>query len=272
MYYSRHTIGALTGIVLLAITLLNCVLLLIAHNNIKESKIAIAPVATSTPEMHIPSESTPPVPTSAPRETIAIATSTKPKKVETISKAPQEKMELPIVQSKTATVVNAFPAPVKSQRNAQGFDADDMLRAHNTVREEHNLNPLTWSNALAKSSREWGETLVRRGCDFYHDPDTEYGENLYWQWISDSDNEELISSPEGAVTWWADEIRYYNYAKNTCRKGKDCGHYTQIVWADTTEVGCSVHTCFDPKDDNTQTDLWVCRYDPPGNIEGEKPY
>jgi len=141
------------------------------------------------------------------------------------------------------------------------------------VRKDHGLSSLTWSNTLAQSSRDWGDALTKGECDFYHDPNnTQYGENLYWQWISDSDNNSLISTPEEAVTWWADEIRYYNYSKNTCRRGQDCGHYTQIVWADTAEVGCSVHTCFERSNDNTQTDLWVCRYNPPGNIEGEKPY
>ncbi len=270
MYYSRHTVETLTGIVLLAVFLLVCALLLIAHKNMTIKPIVYAPVATSTPETKV-AYTTPPVPIHTPVEVAHIATSTE-EKIETISKAPPEKTVKPTPPPAVATVARAVPAPVVAQPRAMGFDALDMLRAHNEVREEHELTPLTWSNTLAKSSREWGEILTEDECDFYHDPDTSYGENLYWQWISDSNNSDLISTPEEAVTWWADEIRYYNYTKNTCRRGEDCGHYTQIVWADTTEVGCSVHTCFDRGNDNTQTDLWVCRYNPPGNIEGEKPY
>ncbi len=272
MYYSRHTVETLTGIVLLAVLLLVCALLLIARENMLVEPVVYVPIATSTPETKV-AYSTPPVPVYTPTEVVHIATSTETKK-ETISKAPTEKKVTPVPpqQPEVAAVVRAIPAPVVAQPHATGFDALDMLEAHNAVREEHGLTPLTWSNTLAKSSQVWGEVLTNDECDFYHDPDTPYGENLYWQWISDSNNDSLISTPEEAVTWWADEIRFYNYTKNTCKRGEDCGHYTQIVWADTTEVGCSVHTCFDTRNDNTQTDLWVCRYNPPGNIEGEKPY
>ena len=271
MYRSEQVTRILSGIVFLAVLLLICATLLIAHRDITLSRIASIPIATSSPDTRI-AYTTPPVAVQTPRRTVHFASSTESRQ-EIISQAPREVVALPLEQSKqTATVLTTIPAPEKKQRYAIGFNANAMLEAHNGVRKKHNLPLLTWSDALAQSSREWGKTLVRRGCDFYHDPDTEYGENLYWQWISDSNNTELISSPEEAVTWWADEIRYYNYAKNTCRKGKDCGHYTQLVWAETTEVGCSVHTCFDADNDDTQTDLWVCRYDPPGNIEGEKPY
>ena len=273
MYSSRQTLRTLTAIMFLVVFFLVCALLFIARENILDTHVVYVPMATSTPVTEV-AYTTPPVPVYTSTEVAQIATSTAPK-VETISKAPEEKIvrSTPPSPPKVATVVQAIPAPVVSQPNGVGFDASVMLRAHNEVRKEHGLTSLTWSNTLAKSAREWGSKILTKDeCDFYHDPGTPYGENLYWQWITDSDNDGLISTPEEAVTWWADEIRYYNYKKNTCRRGEDCGHYTQIVWANTTQVGCSVNTCFDKRNDNTQTDLWVCRYDPPGNIEGEKPY
>ena len=49
---------------------------------------------------------------------------------------------------------------------------------------------------------------------------------------------------------------------------KAVGHYTQIVWKNTTKVGCGIA--------NSLTDRggeWVvCRYSPPGNYVGQKPY
>lgn len=270
MYYSRHTVKTLAGILFLAVFLLACALIIITRLNVPIIlNVAHTPVASSTPNTEV-AYTTPKVPVSVPKEEIPIATSTE-KKVETISKPPAEK----IVRSTpptVATVVRAVPSPIKIQSKVIDFNMDEMLNAHNEIRAHKKLSPLTWSATLAQSSQYWADKLTSHGCDFYHDPDSEYGENLFWKWTTDSENTGLISTPRDAVTWWADEERIYNYAKNSCKRGKDCGHYTQIVWADTTEVGCSVSTCFDKNDDNTQTDFWVCRYNPPGNIEGEKPY
>ena len=43
------------------------------------------------------------------------------------------------------------------------------------------------------------------------------------------------------------------------------GHYTQMVWKKTNEVGCAT------ADSNTLS-LLVCRYSPGGNLYGETPY
>jgi hypothetical protein len=43
------------------------------------------------------------------------------------------------------------------------------------------------------------------------------------------------------------------------------GHYSQLIWRHTKEVGCA-------KTVMGQWDLLVCRYNPAGNVEGEKPY
>ena len=36
------------------------------------------------------------------------------------------------------------------------------------------------------------------------------------------------------VGMWVDEKADYNYASNSC--SNVCGHYTQVVWAETTKV------------------------------------
>ena len=43
------------------------------------------------------------------------------------------------------------------------------------------------------------------------------------------------------------------------------GHYTQMIWKNTTGVGCALAT-------GRAWDVLVCRYDPPGNYMGEAPY
>jgi pathogenesis-related protein 1 len=148
------------------------------------------------------------------------------------------------------------------------FDTGAMLLAHNIARTDVGTRPLVWSETLARSAQSWSDKLKAEECEFRHDPDTGYGENIYWAWRTDTDNSSLISKPEDALDWWVNEVNFYNYDKNTCKAGEQCGHYTQVVWKETREVGCGVSTCFD---DGKQTDVWVCRYNPAGN-DGMRPY
>jgi uncharacterized protein YkwD len=130
-----------------------------------------------------------------------------------------------------------------------------MLAAHNAVRATLSIRPLTWSDALAARAQDWATTLLARG-EFIHHPKSPYGENLF-------EIDGATASPEQVVEAWAAESRDYDYATNKCRKV--CGHYTQIVWAATTKVGCGVAR-------NARREIWVCNYDPPGNYIGKRPY
>ncbi len=69
------------------------------------------------------------------------------------------------------------------------------------------------------------------------------------------------------VNDWASEKAYYDYANNSCESGKACGHYTQVVWNTSTKVGCAYAICEDSHDQ-----VWVCQYQPAGNVVGRKPY
>lgn len=81
---------------------------------------------------------------------------------------------------------------------------------------------------------------------------------------------------KAGVVEWTNEEPYYNYAANTCTTAGNpygtCGHYTQVVWADTSQVGCGLKYCpantdpFAPPFDNLQWTFVVCDYTPPGNV------
>jgi len=73
-----------------------------------------------------------------------------------------------------------------------------------------------------------------------------------------------VASPKLALDIWAGEAKDYDYASGRC--SGVCGHYTQVVWRDSTELGCGAATC------ENGMELWVCNYNPPGNYRGEKPY
>ncbi len=145
-----------------------------------------------------------------------------------------------------------------------------MLAAHNQVRIRHRIPPMYWSPSLAKAAAGWAQHLaLQRGCAMQHVQGTGQGENLFWaSAVTWSDGRRDLQSvtAEQVVKSWAAEEADYNYAANRCRSGKECGHYTQIVWKTSRELGCAMRTCRD------KSQIWVCRYYPPGNWVGERPY
>ncbi|GJN24434.1 hypothetical protein PR202_gb12172 [Eleusine coracana subsp. coracana] len=86
-----------------------------------------------------------------------------------------------------------------------------------------------------------------------------YGENLFGGTGSSW-------SARDAVKSWVDEKQYYNYGSNSCAEGKECGHYTQVVWRNTKTIGCARNIC------NNGGIFIICSYNPPGNFIGERPY
>ncbi|MBD2580362.1 hypothetical protein H6G50_22125 [Oscillatoria sp. FACHB-1406] len=134
---------------------------------------------------------------------------------------------------------------------------DQMVSAHNQWRAKVKVPPLRWSPELAAYAQEWANKLLAED-KFEHRPDGRYGENL-----ASASGQQL--SPARVVDMWGNEVRDYNYARNSCAPGKMCGHYTQVVWRKTTEVGCGI-----ARDSNRE--IWVCNYNPPGNFVGQKPY
>ena len=95
------------------------------------------------------------------------------------------------------------------------------------------------------------------------------GENIFWAgpvtWSDGASNLQKVSASEAAMSW-ASEKADYNYQNNSCRPGKQCGHYTQMVWKTTKSVGCGAAMC------PNKGQIWVCNYDPAGNWVGKKPY
>ncbi|XP_029855396.1 peptidase inhibitor 16 isoform X2 [Aquila chrysaetos chrysaetos] len=78
---------------------------------------------------------------------------------------------------------------------------------------------------------------------------------------------------EFAVEDWNGEEKYYNLTTSMCVPGQMCGHYTQVVWASTHQIGCGAKFC--EKIEGIETEdmyLLVCNYYPPGNMKGRKPY
>jgi len=135
-----------------------------------------------------------------------------------------------------------------------------ILAAHNRVRANvvpaanPPLPPLVWDESLAAIARNWADR-----CPDGHRPDSELGENLYWS------TGEL--DVDAAIASWASEAANYDYRTMVCRRGGRtswvyCGHYTQLVWRETTKLGCAARTNCPGDFANTV----VCYYDPSGNV------
>ncbi len=156
--------------------------------------------------------------------------------------------------------------------HALDFDQNEMVVAHNRWRKAVGAPPLTYSTDLAAAARIWANHLRQDNlCQMQHSkPEGKYGENLYWasavQW-SDGRRELQKIDPKAVVDAWGNERADYDYRNNSCVQGKMCGHYTQMVWKTTTAVGCGAAECED-----THDQVWVCRYQPPGNWIGKNPY
>lgn len=91
---------------------------------------------------------------------------------------------------------------------------------------------------------------------------TEYGENLHQVEIG-SDAKEIDC--KRAVDSWYNEVNHYDYENGKSKNGKKTGHFTQLVWKTTSEIGCA-QAMYTGSDMPKRTVL-VCNYKKPGNVK-----
>jgi uncharacterized protein YkwD len=128
-----------------------------------------------------------------------------------------------------------------------------ILDRHNLHRADHCAQPLQWSPKLAAVAQSWANQLKAASCAFEHSQQSPYGENLSFFAPVGS------SGPDEVATGWYSEVSEYNFTNGSF--GFNTGHFTQVVWRGTTAMGCARSRC-------NGGELWVCNYDPPGNMSG----
>ena len=144
------------------------------------------------------------------------------------------------------------PPQVEEAAPAADEDAPDILRAHNRYRARHCAPPLRWSAELARVAQAWANRLRARGCAFDHSG-TSLGENL-------AGGTSGTLTGEGVAEIWYREARHYDFRRP--RFSMQSGHFTQLVWVGSQRLGCGKTEC-------NGMDIWVCNYDPPGNVHGD---
>lgn len=155
------------------------------------------------------------------------------------------------------------PMLMGSMGVSAGFE-QRILGSHNRERTAMGIAPLRWNPALAESAKAWADHLAATG-KFKHAPENPshpQGENL---WAGTKG----YFSFEAMVNAWIREKRYFKpgaFPNNSVTGNvADVGHYTQLMWATTGEVGCAKAT-------GQSEDILVCRYNDAGNYVGERPF
>ena len=160
-----------------------------------------------------------------------------------------------------------FPALIIGQLDKDKLSA---LQVHNDARNEVGVAPLVWSEKLEEQALKYAKQIAR--TNNYKHSNTKDGENLamFYEYEESNKVKTYIYSDTplyDASMAWYEEIKDYKYSKiKRFRIGPKIGHYTQMVWKDTKEVGIASAISKNGKV------YVVARYYPAGNYLGEYPY
>ncbi|CEF68252.1 CAP domain-containing protein [Strongyloides ratti] len=178
---------------------------------------------------------------------------------------------------------NRFPLKKKSiiQQNnlvpETNFDVEKFKRVfvikHNLIRIKHHVQSLGISKELENEAQRYADKLASINNGLRHDRNNiHHGENLYYGTFRELPKEEDLS--ESILDKFYTEIKYYNYKSFNPQDHHKYGHFTQMIWKSTTEIGVGVE--FAKKYIHkglTKTRIYVVvRYNPEGNILSEKEF
>ncbi|KAJ4366857.1 hypothetical protein N0V83_007385 [Neocucurbitaria cava] len=130
---------------------------------------------------------------------------------------------------------------------------DSILNVTNTYRKQHNATSLEWNETLADFAKDWSDD-----CKFEHSGGP-YGENLASGYPNAS----------ASVIAWGEERKEYDFRDGEFSTAT--GHFTQLVWKNTTQVGCSRTECnAGQTGGHGDAPGWyvVCEYALAGNVIG----
>jgi pathogenesis-related protein 1 len=145
-------------------------------------------------------------------------------------------------------------------------DASFILEQHSKARSEVGVPLLHWNQKLAAYAQAWATFLAEHnngnikhrnfaGEDGYH-----YGENIFW-----GSSAAQFSARDASAAWYSEKAKY-TYTKLSDDNWFSTGHYTQMVWSQTKEMGAGVAVC------PNGAIIVVANYFPAGNSMSQFPY
>jgi hypothetical protein len=183
-----------------------------------------------------------------------------------------------LVTAAVLTAQSSMLQPSYAQLDANSQTA--LLDLHNRERTAVRLPQVTWSNSLATDAQNWANYLASLNLRPYRPPDLgdipphsnfetngRQGENLAWG------TKGGFSAATLAQGWANEKPNYVPGSPVTRGLGFELasdgsrvyGHYTQMVWRTTTEIGCGIAS-------DANQDYLVCRYLQAGNYPGQAAY
>lgn len=174
-------------------------------------------------------------------------------------------METPPSAPRPSAPSSSAPAPTQDTSGLSDYAAP-LLTQHNIHRQNHSAAALTWDDNLAAIAAQ-----IASSCVYAHD--TSAGGGGYGQNIGAG------APPEDAPKMITNQMyngeieAYPGYGGEPDMGNFEVwGHFSQIVWASTTSVGCATQHCpngLANTGSGVSPYFTVCNYSPPGNFGGQ---
>ncbi|XP_071995778.1 cysteine-rich venom protein ophanin-like isoform X2 [Engystomops pustulosus] len=119
-----------------------------------------------------------------------------------------------------------------------------------------NMLEAVWNKLAAENAKKWANTCACKHSSsaFRELEDFGCGENLFMA--------SYAASWEEAINGFCDEKVDFIYGEGARKPTDKVGHYTQLVWYSSSQVGCWVSYC--PNAEYLY--FYVCQYCPAGNV------
>ncbi|VBB73865.1 Putative protein of unknown function [Podospora comata] len=196
-----------------------------------------------------------------------------------VVEAPAPVVEAPAPAVSTQAPASApAPAPAPVKVEASGDYQKAVLESHNVHRFNHSAGALEWGQQYADSAK-----VLAQRCKFEHDTSINgggYGQNLaMWAASANVDKVDPAAAAARAISngWYNDELELFpaseygraNPSAQAQATFSKWGHFTQLVWKDSKQVGCFTARCpVGTIVSNMESLYTVCNYFPVGNMGG----